>query len=102
MCRYARNPYKTHWVCLSCHFTGKWTPALTDPRLERRRCPPCGEWTFVDAGRDFRPPRKGDRNGWSVIVKLLATGARYDSCGCTGPGYRPATRAQLRRWEHAR
>lgn len=101
MCRYALKPYKSHWVCLNCRFTGKWAPALCDPRLERKRCHACGDGEMIDAGRDFRAPKKGDRNSWSVVIKLLASGARYDSCGCTGPGYRPATRAQLRRWEHA-
>ena len=98
MCRYAVKPHKSHWVCLECHFSCKLDPALCDWRLEKKPCPNCHKpWSMVDAGRDFKPPRKGNVNGWRAVAAVLASGVNYDSCGCTGPGYRPESTAELRR-----
>jgi hypothetical protein len=97
------KPYKSHWVCMACRFTCKLDPAICDARLEKKPCPNCGEpFGMVDAGRDFKPPRKRDKNGWATVISLLAQGVRYNSCGCNGPGYRPRTKAALRHWDGGR
>lgn len=67
------------WVCLACRWTAKIP--LVDVRSADRpsyRCPKCRRkmlWT----GTAFRPPRKGDEEGWAVVEKLLATGFLYVS-----------------------
>jgi len=106
MCRYAQGRiYKTHWVCTRCRVSFKYLPdyvvvSLLDASIERieaRRCPHCG-LAMIDADRDLAVPRKADRAGWRTLVALLERGVRFHSCGCTGPGYRPRTPGQLRRW----
>lgn len=53
---------------------------------------------MTDAGRDLCIPRKHDKAGWRVLITLLASGIRFNSCGCDGPGYRPRTVGELRRY----
>jgi hypothetical protein len=110
MCRYAMKFYKTHWVCTTCCVSFKHQPDYSmdptvavliglDPEpMAPRRCPHC-QRPMIDAGRDFKPPRKRDKSGWATVISLLAQGVRYSSCGCNGPGYRPRTKAALRRWD---
>jgi DNA-directed RNA polymerase subunit RPC12/RpoP len=70
-------PAHDKWVCLRCRWTAK-LPRL-DVRTQDRpgyRCPKCNAqllWT----GTAFRPPRKGDDEGWRVVEKLLEAGFRF-------------------------
>lgn len=92
MCRYGPPAhYKTSWVCVPCRHVAQYhRPQATAPR-----CPTC-RGDLIDAGRDFAAPRKRDTAGWRAVEAVLASGRSYDSCGCSGPGYRPATAAQVR------
>lgn len=93
MCRYHLwVEYKTHYACLPCRFTAKhpWVSKDAGPR-----CPHCRA-RMVALGRDFHAPRRADRNQWRKVSMLFAAGIRFDSCGCTGPGYRPRTLADAK------
>lgn len=86
MCRNI-DPYPTSWVCVPCRL------AFSDTRT----CPQC-RTPMVDAGRDFAAPKRTNTNAWKAVELVLAAGLNYDSCGCTGPGPRPHTKAEMRRW----
>lgn len=94
MCRYAFSGYRTHFACLDDRRAAKH-PAGAAPR-----CPDCGQ-PMVELGRDFHAPRRADRRQWRKVAMLVRAGVRavdplrrggplFDSCGCTGPGPRPA------------
>lgn len=90
MCRYSMGwpeTYKTSWVCVDCRHVGQDNNPM--------RCPFC-RTDMWNAGRDFQAPRKRDKAGWAAVSIVKASGKNYDSCGCTGPGYRPRTKAQAR------
>jgi len=89
VCRYITAPYKTHFVCIDCRWVAKHHEG-TDPA-----CPKCRE-PMWRAGRDFHAPRKRNHAAWAAVALVAASGKRYDSCGCDGPGYRPRTKAQAR------
>jgi DNA-directed RNA polymerase subunit RPC12/RpoP len=91
MCRYSvsRHTYRTHYVCIPCRVSFK--------AVGSSRCPHCGG-DMINAGKDLRVPRKGDKTGWRTLVALLEQGIGFHSCGCCGPGYRPRTPGELRRW----
>lgn len=97
MCRYSMfSSTKTHFACVAHRRTAKH-PVGAAPR-----CPDCGELMIV-LGRDFHAPRREDRRQWRKIAMLVQAGVRafdprwredgplFDSCGCGGPGWRPAT-----------
>lgn len=67
------------WVCLACRWTAKIE--LVDSRVPARpsyRCPKCRA-KMLFTGTAFRPPRKGDDEGWTVVAHVLATGFRFNS-----------------------
>ena len=41
-------------------------------------------------GFDFEAPKKDDRKQWEKVRILFENGFNFYSCGCCGPGYRPA------------
>jgi hypothetical protein len=47
-------------------------------------------------GHDFHPPRKQNKAQWRKLKLLDQAGVHFDSCGCTGPGYRPGTLAEAK------
>lgn len=95
MCRYGMSTYKTHFACLPCRYSAKHPPRYTaDAPLPA--CPHCRE-PMVDLGRDFHAPRRTDVRQWRKVAMLVRAGIRFDSCGCTGPGPRPATVGEARR-----
>lgn len=91
------GPYKEKWGCFSCRKSFKQTsryrrlhflPVAEDgERLVR--CPQCGE-RMKDMGLDFKAPRQTDREQWKKVELLFANGYKFSSCGCNGPGPRPA------------
>jgi len=97
MCRYSEhNEYKTHWVCFPCKSTFKYDGGWSSPEnITGPICPNCGE-KMNNLGRDFKAPRKDNINQWKKIKLLFSRGVRFDSCGCTGPGYRPKTYAEAK------
>jgi hypothetical protein len=93
MCRYAMHPVKTHFACLDCRHTAKHPQApLYGPGPH---CPHC-RVEMVDLGRDFRAPRKAATAQWEKVRRLVTAGLRFDSCGCSGPGYRPRTLSDVK------
>lgn len=92
MCRYAMHPVRTHWACLPCRFSAK------HPRETTQHCPHCSR-PMADMGRDFHVPRTLAGEKWRVAAAVIARGYRYDSCGCSGPGWRPSTMREFREWE---
>jgi hypothetical protein len=90
MCRYSDTEYKSHYVCVKHRFTAK------HPRDHQEHlCPTC-RVPMVNAGRDFKAPRKEATNQWKKLEILFEQGIAFESCGCTGPGPRPATLAQAK------
>ncbi len=98
MCRYAMyGPYKEKWACFSCRKsfkqTSRWEsarpihPVKDSERLVR--CPHCGE-RMHNMGLDFKAPSQTDGEQWQKVAMLFANGYKFSSCGCDGPGPRPA------------
>lgn len=98
MCKYAMVAYKTHHACFSCRKTFKRRLLHDVARDEKEsvdaKCPQCGQ-LMASMGYDFPAPKKGDSKAWEQVQRLYSVGIRYDSCGCSGPGYIPATKEQL-------
>lgn len=64
---------------------------LTKIENEKRTysCPQCGG-AMKDMGHDFKAPKQQDKRQWMKVERLYENGFAYHSCGCDGPGYRPA------------
>jgi predicted amidophosphoribosyltransferase len=78
MCRYSMKPfYKTHYVCPNCFNHKK-----EDRNRKNLICNNCGR-EMVEAGMDFKAPRKQDKKSWVRVVGHLQSGWMYDTgCGC--------------------
>lgn len=50
---------------------------------------------MADLGLDFWPPPTSACKKWAAVASLWRTGTTFHSCGCRGPGWRPATRPAL-------
>lgn len=92
MCRYACHEYKTHYACFPCRFTAKYEQYCGSATKE---CPHC-RGRMIDLGRDFKAPRRADKNQWRKAELLFGNKIRFRSCGCSGPGYRPRTLADAK------
>lgn len=93
MCRYALHPSRTSFVCIEDRHVAQF---YADKTVESPRCPQCRN-DMWEAGRDFKAPRKRNDSGWAAVAAVKASGKHYDSCGCGGPGWRPLTKAEVRR-----
>jgi len=58
------------------------------------KCPNCGS-PMANIGKDFAAPKKDNVKEWNHIKTLYSVGITFHSCGCTGPGYIPATKDRL-------
>ncbi|ULL18893.1 hypothetical protein DVH26_33330 [Paenibacillus sp. H1-7] len=99
MCRYAiYGPYKDIYACFHCRKVFKQTSNYDLEEGERNnrqyKCPQCSE-TMKDMGHDFQAPRQNDLKQWSKVELLYRNGFTYHSCGCGGPGYRPAKLSEV-------
>ena len=108
MCRYAQVIYKQHYACFGCRKGFKWPqdahrpvpPGAPSPRPQRPVtparvvCPQCAE-PMASLGRDFKPPKQTDERQWRKVELLFLHGITFHSCGCSGPGARPATLREL-------
>jgi hypothetical protein len=90
MCRYSAGQ-NSHYVCLDCRSAFKRSPY---PEREHP-CPRCGR-AMVNAGFDLAMPRRRDDAGWRALAVVLRSGLTFHSCGCSGPGFRPRTWAEVR------
>ncbi|MFS0553950.1 hypothetical protein [Brevibacillus sp. 179-C9.3 HS] len=94
MCRYGMyGPYKDIYACFACRKVFKQTSKfeLTEEEWNKIKhaCPQCGE-LMKDMGHDFKAPKQTDVKQWKKVEILFQHGFTYHSCGCGGPGYRPA------------
>lgn len=96
MCRYAEyGPYKDHYACFTCRkMFRQWTPyELARPLLPGQTrsivCPQCAQ-PMHDLGKDFKAPKQRDVEQWRKVELLFRHGCTFHSCGCNGPGPRPA------------
>ncbi|MDF2660506.1 MAG: hypothetical protein K0Q94_3297 [Paenibacillus sp.] len=99
MCRYAMyGPYKDVYACFRCRkvFKQKSTSELSPAEVQNRTyiCPQCRE-TMKDMGHDFQAPKQQDKKQWEKVEILYRNGFTYHSCGCGGPGYRPAKLSEI-------
>ena len=98
MCKYAMSPYKSHYACFGCRKTFKrrllWDINRDDKRTVAAKCPQCGG-LMANMGMDFAAPKMDDRKAWEHMQTLYTAGITFHSCGCTGPGYIPATKERL-------
>lgn len=93
MCRYSDPHYRTSFVCLPCRHVAQYDTFHDGPV---HPCPLC-RVPMVNMGRDFKAPRKSADPQWEKLRILVASGVRFDSCGCDGPGPRPRTLGDARR-----
>ncbi len=84
MCRYAVHSYKRHTVCFNCRLALKAVSV----------CPYCHQ-AMVSMGLDFKAPKHSDVKQWKKAEILHQNGVHFGSCGCDGPGYRPARLDQV-------
>jgi DNA-directed RNA polymerase subunit RPC12/RpoP len=98
MCRYGMITYKPHYACFACRKTFKRRLLQDMERDETEavaaKCPECGALT-ANMGLDFKSPPRNDARAWQHLRNLYAVGITYHSCGCSGPGYIPATTEAL-------
>lgn len=99
MCRYAMyGPYKYIYACFNCRKVFKQTSEieLSNAEIQNRKfkCPQCSE-IMRDMGHDFKAPKQDDFKQWLKVQILYNNGFTYHSCGCDGPGYRPAKLSEV-------
>lgn len=110
MCRYAYGQYSCHWACFNCRKSWKTHSAWDSEAMMsgarshephhqeesfgkgHRVCPECSG-PLVDLGQDFKTPKKLNKKQWRKVELLYDQGITFHSCGCDGPGERPATLA---------
>ncbi|MBI4731131.1 MAG: hypothetical protein HY781_03195 [Chloroflexi bacterium] len=97
MCRYAFHTYKEPFACFDCRKvfkqTSRWElPPGQRPEPGQERivlCPQCRQ-PMADMGHDFKAPKSSNIKQWEKLRILYEHGFNFFSCGCCGPGYRPA------------
>lgn len=94
------DQYSCRWACLNCRKAFKLYSAhefnWAHPNREVK-CPECGN-AMVDVGRDYRVPKKGNKNKWKVLEALVDKGFGFHTCGCGGDlGFIPRTFAETKR-----
>jgi DNA-directed RNA polymerase subunit RPC12/RpoP len=69
--------YLSHYACFNCRKSFK-----QDPLNESlpHTCAECSA-ELHDMGRNFRPPRKSDKNAWEVARRLYGAGFRFFGSG---------------------
>jgi DNA-directed RNA polymerase subunit RPC12/RpoP len=90
--------YKSHYACFGCQKTFKRRLLQDVARDEKEsvaaKCPECGGLT-ASMGLDFKSPPKDDTKAWQHLRNLYSVGITYHSCGCSGPGYIPASSEEI-------
>jgi hypothetical protein len=102
MCRYG-GQYKNKFACFDCRKSfrsrphGAWKQEKDGCKWDGKTpptCPDCGK-PMVNMGLDFKPPKRSDVEQWEKVRRLYENGVTFHSCGCDGPGYRPARLNQV-------
>lgn len=97
MCRYGiYGPYKDHYACFSCRKAFKQAARSgdADARPVVIKCPQCAQ-PMSAMGLDFKAPKQKDVDQWKKVELLFQNGFTFYSCGCCGPGFRPAELADV-------
>lgn len=96
MCRYSMKPYKSHYVCVQCRRSVK--------QARDRECVPCPECArpMYAMGMDFQAPRRESNKQWRKLALLVDAGVTFNGCGCNGPGPRPRTLSDTKRYVEAK
>lgn len=97
MCRFAEHTYKEPFACFDCRKVFKQISRWELPEQQRPApgqarivlCPQCRR-PLADMGCDFKAPRAAAVKQWAKVRLLFEQGFNFYSCGCCGPGYRPA------------
>jgi hypothetical protein len=94
--------YKPHYACFACRKTFKrrllgdvLDGYSKDIQEKPAICPECSS-VMADMGLDFKSPKKKDTKAWNHIATLYSVGVTFHSCGCSGPGYIPNDKEQLK------
>ncbi len=102
MCRYSMTSYKPHYACFTCQKTFKRRLLgdvlggySKDVQEKSATCPEC-RGVMADMGLDFKSPKKKDTKAWDHIATLYSVDITFHSCGCSGPGYIPNDKDQLK------
>lgn len=61
------------------------------------KCPQCNE-LMANMGYDFAAPKMKAEKEWAHLKTLYSVGIAFHSCGCTGPGYIPADKQELKKY----
>lgn len=96
MCRYAFHTYKEHYACFHCRKMFRRPPRadlVHHIEKDTKRICPCPQCSnpMQNLGLDFKPPKQSDIKQWAKVKELVDNGFTFASCGCGGPGPRPAT-----------
>ncbi len=100
MCRYAMTAYKPHYACFECRKTFKrklFSDIRKGEQTFEAKCPQCGA-LMANMGLDFEAPKKDDVKKWEHLKNLYQVGITFHSCGCSGPGYIPRDKEQLKKY----
>ncbi|HZS06956.1 MAG TPA: hypothetical protein VFD58_19125 [Blastocatellia bacterium] len=88
--------YKGHYACFDCRKAFKERNGFGGEEYKQKYgehrkvlCPECHR-PMADLGLDFKAPKKMDVKQWQKVEILYNHGFTYHSCGCCGPGLRPA------------
>lgn len=84
MCRHAFSYRTMPFACFDCRVCFDSVTV----------CPHCHQKMHA-MGLDFKPPAKRNIKQWRKVEVLYRNGFAYGSCGCNGPGYRPARLNQV-------
>lgn len=68
-------PYLVSYACFTCRKVFKRD---YDPNMLEMKCPNCGGISH-NVGRNFRAPKRGNKNQWEKIEFLVSNGFRFQS-----------------------
>lgn len=99
MCRYGMMPYKEHYACFGCRKSFKQPFARNVAGRAKADdyialCPQCAA-PMPALGLDFKAPAQRNVRQWRKVARLFEVGIIFSSCGCSGPGSRPATLGEV-------
>ncbi len=70
-----------HFVCLTCRKMFNQPPSFrrfdSQKRTVQANCPECGA-EMINAGRNFKPPRRNNIKQWRKVELLLQGGYKWD------------------------
>lgn len=93
--------YKPHYACFRCRksFKRRLLSDIGGKAFDGKsaKCPECGS-LMANMGKDFEAPKKDDVKKWQHLENLYVVGITFHSCGCTGAGFVPRDKEQLKKY----